>query len=76
MRDEVRFRELSEAGFEVLSVWDHEVWSDPETVRERIHAFSRGVLDPELFISARKRGEALAIWRGDMDSGASISAPE
>jgi very-short-patch-repair endonuclease len=76
MRDEVRFRELGEAGFEVLRIWDHEIWSDPETVRERIHAFSRGVMDPGLFISARKRGEALAIWRGDMDPGASISAPE
>ena len=60
MRDAVRFRELGEGGFELLRIWDHEVWSDPETVRERIHAFSRGVIDPGLFISARKRGGGLS----------------
>lgn len=52
IRDEVRFRELVEAGFELLIIWEHEIWSDSEAVRERIHAFSRGVMDPEVFISA------------------------
>ena len=59
IRDEVRFRGLVDAGFELLIIWEHEIWSDPEAVRGQIHTFSRGVVDPEAFISAPERGEPL-----------------
>ena len=55
-RDELRFGELSEAGFEVLALWEHEIWHDPDAVRERILIFSRGMMTPGVNVGARERG--------------------
>lgn len=44
--DEERIRRLMQAGFEVLVLWDYEIWSDADTVRHRILAFSRGDAEP------------------------------
>jgi very-short-patch-repair endonuclease len=44
LADEQRFIRLNKAGFEVLTIWDTDVWGNPDLVRDRIDAFSRGVL--------------------------------
>ena len=53
-RDQLRLEELASEGFKTLIIWDHEVWLDPESVRERILAFSRGINHPGLYYSAPK----------------------
>ena len=40
--DEERVRRLRQAGFEVLLLWDHEIWSDGAAIRHCIYSFSRG----------------------------------
>jgi very-short-patch-repair endonuclease len=54
LSDEQRFIRLNEAGFLVLTLWDADVWGNPDLVRDRIEGFSRGDLTPEGQISARK----------------------
>jgi very-short-patch-repair endonuclease len=39
-----RVEELRRAGFDVMTVWDTDVWNNAETVRDRILAFSRADL--------------------------------
>ena len=46
LSDETRFVRLDEAGFQVLTLWDSEVWGNGDVVRDRIEAFWRGDLDP------------------------------
>jgi GMP synthase (glutamine-hydrolysing) len=53
LSDEQRFIRLNEAGFLVLTVWDTEVWENPDRVRDRIAAFWRGDLTPEGQIRAK-----------------------
>ncbi|HVR76977.1 MAG TPA: DUF559 domain-containing protein [Acidimicrobiia bacterium] len=53
--DERRVLRLTEAGFEVLTLWDSEVWNDADRVRDLIAAFSRGGLNPEGRVSASER---------------------
>ena len=54
LADQTRFTRLNEAGFEVLTLWDSDVWGNPDLVRDRIYAFWRGDLTPEGQISAPK----------------------
>jgi very-short-patch-repair endonuclease len=42
LADSERFARLEASGRRILTIWDHDVWSDPETVRLQIHAFWRG----------------------------------
>jgi very-short-patch-repair endonuclease len=42
LADQHRFIRLNESGFAVLTLWDTDVWGNPELVRDRIAAFSRG----------------------------------
>ena len=42
--DEVRYEALRAAGFEVVSAWDYEVWSQPAMVAERVRAARRKLL--------------------------------
>jgi len=42
LADSERFARISVSGRRILTIWDHDVWSDPETVRLQIHAFWRG----------------------------------
>jgi very-short-patch-repair endonuclease len=44
LADEQRFVRLNEAGFVVLTLWDTDLWSNPDLVRNRIEAFWR--VDP------------------------------
>jgi len=46
LSDETRFVRLGEAGFQVLTLWDSDVWGNGDLVRDRIEAFWRGDLDP------------------------------
>ena len=46
LSDETRFVRLDEAGFQVLTLWDSDVWGNGDVVRDRIEAFWRGDLDP------------------------------
>jgi very-short-patch-repair endonuclease len=57
LSDDRRFIRLNEAGFQVLTLWDTDVWGNPDLVRDRIGAFWRGDLTPEGQISAPK-------WKG------------
>lgn len=41
-----RFARLAGQGFEVMTLWDTDVWGRAEAVRDRILAFSRGDLAP------------------------------
>jgi very-short-patch-repair endonuclease len=41
LADETRFTRLNEAGFQVLTIWDSDVWENPDSVRDRIEAFWR-----------------------------------
>jgi hypothetical protein len=41
LSDETRFIRLDEAGFQVLTLWDSDVWSEGDLVRDRIYAFWR-----------------------------------
>jgi hypothetical protein len=54
LSDEQRFIRLNEARFLVLTIWDTDIWSNPDLVRDRIEAFSRGDVGPLTDISARK----------------------
>ncbi len=67
--DRDRIEELRRAGFEVMTLWDTDVWNHPEMVRDRILAFSRGDLDLEVEISARERDSdpAYRFSRGHLD---------
>ena len=42
LADLERFRRLRASGRRVLTVWDHDVWSDPDSVRRQILLFWRG----------------------------------
>jgi hypothetical protein len=46
LSDERRFVRLNEAGFQVLTLWDSEIWGNGDLVRNRIDAFWRA--DPGL----------------------------
>ena len=46
LSDETRFTRLNEAGFQVLTLWDTDIWGNADQVRDRIEAFWRGDLDP------------------------------
>ena len=46
LSDEKRFTRLNEAGFQVLTLWDSDIWGNAGLVRDRIEAFWRG--DPTL----------------------------
>ena len=41
LSDQARFARLSEAGFQVLTLWDSDVWENPNKVRDMIDQFSR-----------------------------------
>jgi very-short-patch-repair endonuclease len=45
LADEERFIRLNAAGYLVLTLWDVDVWGNPDLVRDRIEAFWRGDLD-------------------------------
>ena len=45
LSDETRFVRLNEAGFQVLTLWDRDVWGNADLVRDRIEAFWRDDLD-------------------------------
>lgn len=45
LSDETRLVRLNEAGFQVLTLWESDVWGNGELVRDRIEAFWRGDLD-------------------------------
>jgi very-short-patch-repair endonuclease len=53
--DERRVLRLTEAGFDVLTLWDSEVWNEADRVRDLLAAFSRGGLNPEGKVSAPER---------------------
>jgi very-short-patch-repair endonuclease len=55
--DADRFAQLEASGRRLLTVWDHDVWSNPETVRLQIQAFWRGGSTPGEQNSAPKREE-------------------
>jgi len=46
LSDETRFLRLNEAGFQVLTLWDSDVWSNADLVRDRIEAFWRDAVTP------------------------------
>ena len=46
LADGTRFTRLTQAGFEILTLWDSDVWGGADLVRDRIEAFWRG--DPTL----------------------------
>lgn len=37
--DRARFRRLEEAGFNVLTIWDHEIWERPDDVASKVWKF-------------------------------------
>jgi very-short-patch-repair endonuclease len=41
LSDQARFARLSAAGFQVLALWDSDVWENPDKVRDMIDQFSR-----------------------------------
>ena len=41
LADEARFARLRDAGFQVLTLWDSDVWENPDKVRDMIAEFSR-----------------------------------
>ena len=52
--DEARFARLSEAGFQVLTLWDSDVWENPDKVRDMIARFSRANIGSNGDNGARK----------------------
>ena len=52
--DEARFARLSEAGFQVLTLWDSDVWENPDKVRDMIAQFSRANIGSNGDNGARK----------------------
>jgi hypothetical protein len=46
LADAERFARLEASGRRLLSIWDHDVWSNPDTVRLQILAFWRGGSTP------------------------------
>jgi very-short-patch-repair endonuclease len=54
LSDEQRFIRFNKAGFQVLTLWDTDVWENPDLVRRQIEAFWRDDLTPEGQIVAPK----------------------
>ncbi len=58
LADDRRFARLNEAGFEVLTLWDTDIWNDADLVRDRIFDFSRAVLGRQAENGAGKRSSS------------------
>ena len=52
LSDHARFTRLNDAGFQVLTLWDSDIWGSGDMVQDRIEAFWRGDVDPSADISA------------------------
>ena len=61
MADAERFARLEASGRRLLVLWDHDVWSNPDTVRQQILAFWRGESTPREQDSAPER----EFWEDD-----------
>jgi very-short-patch-repair endonuclease len=59
--DAERFARLKASGRRLLILWDHDVWSNPDKVRQQILAFWRGESTPGEQDSAPKR----EVWQDD-----------
>lgn len=57
LADAERFVRLEASGRRLLTIWDHDVWSNPDTVRLQILAFWRGRSTPGEQDSAPKQEE-------------------
>ena len=52
LSDHARFTRFNDAGFQVLTLWDSDIWGNGDMVQDRIEAFWRGDVDPSADIAA------------------------